>query len=557
MPREDLRGAFVLAAAEALQSTALTKCSRWAAKRRIMGNPFRGPYTTKYHPWAKEVHDSTASFNYSQKGAQLGMSEVAINRALYTIDSLKRDVLYVLPTTRNAIDFSKARFAPALSMSPYLRSIFTDTNSIGLKQAGSNTMYIRGSRGDSNLKSIPVSTLILDEVDEFDQKAIGLALTRLDGQLFKSVFGLSTPTIADYGINKLYKDTTQEHFAFKCPHCGRNTELIWPDCFELCGESVNDPDRHKSYIKCKECKHKLDQELKPEFLSKGFWQVMNPNSDTDHRGFYINQLYSFTVSPGELATYYLAGLSDEIAMQEFFNSRLGLPFIGEGAKITDEHFEACRREHTTNDARPRSVNDGVYTLGVDQGLWNYYTVYRWDLPGWCKGVNHVATPTLVDRGKFYENDREAELSRLMREWQIRACVIDADPNTLDASKFALAYPQYVFLCRFRSGQTGKEIAVSEYAQDVPMLTVDRSSWLSQTLGRFRTNQINLPTDIGYEYRDHVKAIIRTYVKDRSGNYTTKYVSTKADHYALSACYAELALPCIGARETNSDISEFL
>ena len=185
----DLLTEMTWSIADGLQSRTLTSCSRWTQKRRIMGEPFPGRFRFTHHPWLREMMDSSAHFNYSMKGAQLGVTECLISIAFYTIDQLKRDVLYVLPTSKNASDFSKARFNTALKNSPYLSAIFTDTNCIELKQAGSNTLYIRGSRGNSNLKSIPVSVLLLDEVDEMDQKAIWLALERLSGQLSKTVWG--------------------------------------------------------------------------------------------------------------------------------------------------------------------------------------------------------------------------------------------------------------------------------------------------------------------------------------------------------------------------------
>ena len=194
----------------------------------------------------------------AMKAAQLGITEAGINRAFFTLDQLKRDVLYVLPTTLNASDFSKARFATALKLSPYLKQLFVDTNTVGLKSTGTNVLYIRGSRGDSNLKSIPVSELVLDELDEMDTKAIWLALERLSGQIEKHVVAISTPTVPKYGIHKLFLTSTQEHFYFNCPHCSRWTELVWPDCVEIIGETVSDPRCQDSFIKCKECKHKLD-----------------------------------------------------------------------------------------------------------------------------------------------------------------------------------------------------------------------------------------------------------------------------------------------------------
>ena len=239
--------------ADGLKNRTLTTCSRWANRRRIMGGDFPGPYSDKYHPWVQEMHDSWAPFNWAMKGAQLGVTEVAINRALYTIDKLKRDVMYVLPTTKNASKFSKGRFGPALALSPYLKGIFTDINSVDLKQAGTNCLYISGSRGDSNLKSVPVSELILDEVDEMDQKAIWLALTRLDGHIEKHVWGISTPTVHNHGIHKLFKTSTQEQFVFQCPGCSHRIFLTWPDNVEIIGESVTDPRCLESFLKCHLC----------------------------------------------------------------------------------------------------------------------------------------------------------------------------------------------------------------------------------------------------------------------------------------------------------------
>src|SRR3972149_2753656 len=92
---DDLRATI----ADGLKNRTLTTCSRWANRRRIMCGDFPGPYSEKFHPWVHEMHDSWAPFNWAMKGAQLGVTEVAINRALYTIDKLKRAVMYVLPTT--------------------------------------------------------------------------------------------------------------------------------------------------------------------------------------------------------------------------------------------------------------------------------------------------------------------------------------------------------------------------------------------------------------------------------------------------------------------------
>lgn len=553
----DLLEALKTSFSNGMTSNSITSCYRWAQKRRRMGEPFPGPYSATHHPWVTELHDSEASFNWAMKGAQLGVTEVGINRAFYTLDIGKRDVLYVLPTALNASDFSKARFSTALSHSPYLKELFTDTNTVNLKQTGTNTLYIRGSRGDSNLKSIPVSELILDEVDEMDQKQIDLALTRLDGQIKKHVWGISTPTIPNYGIHKLYLSSTQERFGFVCPSCSRHTELIWPDCIEMIGEHVADKRVHESYLKCKECQQKLDHHSKPEWLRKGFWIVGDKQANPDHRGFHVSQLYSFTVKPGELVTYYLKGLGDEMAMKEFNNSRLGLPFVGDGAKITEDDLNRCLKRHSKEDARPEFGGRRIITMGVDQGKWSYVSINEWFFPEWTIDINAASHCKLLYETKFFEDEWDHRLDTLMREWQVLACVIDADPWPMEARRFARRFPGYVWLCRYRKGVTAKEISIAD-DNGAPMATVDRTSWLSASLGRFRNpHRIDLPIDVSLEYREHLKSPVRTYEKDDDGNSRAVYVSTGPDHFAHAQNYAEIALPLVAAREMNQDIKAFL
>jgi len=541
--------------ADGLVGGSLTSCSRWASKRRIMGEPFPGPYSWVHHPWVRDMHDSKASFNYAMKSAQMGVTEVAINRAFYVLDQLKRDVLYVLPTSLNASDFSKGRFSVALKLSKYLNDLFTDTNTVNLKQAGTTNLYIRGSRGDSNLKSIPVSELILDELDEMDQKQIWLALERLSGQTRKCVWGVSTPTIPNKRIHGLYLTGTQEHFTFKCPRCSRWTELVWPDCIELIGESVHDVRCQESYLKCKECKGRLEHKEKIDWLSEGVWKAFAENPNFDIRSFYINQLYSFTVSPGEIVVAHFRGLGDEAACQEFNNSKLGLPYIGEGAQVTDGQIEDAIGRHTMNDDRPRT-SGRLITMGVDQGKWNYYTVCEWFVDQLANDINVAAHCKVLAHGKFLEDDWNT-LRELMSEWQVLACVIDADPQINEARRFAKEFPGYVYLCRYRRGKVGKEIAISEEDTDAPLATVDRTNWLTASLGRFRTKRIKLPADVSLEYREHMKALVRTYVRDEDNNPVATFVETAADHFAHSLNYAEIGLPLAASITTGEDVGKFL
>lgn len=536
-----------------LVSRTLNKCSRWACHRREMGEPFPGLYSFDFHPWCREPHDCQASFISVMKGAQLGMTEAAINRAFFTVDVLKRDVLYVLPTALNASDFSKSRFNTALLYSPYLKGLFTDTNTVGLKQAGGVNLYIRGSRGDSNMKSVPASVLILDEADEMDQRQIWLALERLSGQKKKTVFSLSTPTIPNYGIHKLFLQGTQEHYRFKCPHCGKRTELLYPDCLEICGETITDPDIKWSFIKCMECGHKLEQESKPEFLAHAIWEPSVTGVDEDHRSFYVNQLYSYTVNPGELALAYFRGVGDEAAMVEFHNSKLGLPYIPDGGQVTESEIDNAIRPYFKENQRPEIGSMSTIVMGIDQGKMNHIVIVEFTLRG-AGDLNAAAFAKVLAEFKL-PGDDFSTLDPLMREWQIKAAVIDADPQINDARRFARRFPGYAYLCRYRRGVTGKELQVSEEDSGAPIVTVDRTNWLDASMGRFHSDRVHLPADTSLEFKDHIKALVRTYEKDEQGNPKAVYLNTGPDHYAHAFNYAEIALPLAAGVVAGGDVDD--
>jgi hypothetical protein len=517
-----------------------------------MGAPFEGPYSFKYHPWCREPHDSTASRNTIMKAAQLGLTEVAINRSLFTVDVLKRDVLYVLPTALNASDFSKSRFNTALMYSDYLKELFTDTNTVGLKQAGGVNLYIRGSRGDSNLKSIPVSVLVLDEADEMDQRAIQLAFERLSGQKHKLILSLSTPTIPQFGIHKMFLQGTQEHYYFKCPKCSKQTEFIFPDCLEICGESVTDPDIKRSFLKCKECQGKLEHEAKLDFLKYAKW-FPTVNVEEDHRSFYINQLYSYTVTPAELALAYFLGLGDEAAMVEFHNSKQGLPYIPDGGQVTESEIDNAIRNYFKETQRPNLGSDRMIVMGVDQGKMLHIVIMEFQMQG-GSDLNAAMFGKLLWEGKV-PGDDFGNLDPFMREWQVKACVLDADPQINDARRFARRFPGYVYLCRYRKGVTGKEISLAEEDGGAPVITVDRTNWLDASMGRFHSDRIALPADLSLEFRDHIKALVRTYEKDTQGNPKAIYLSTGPDHFAHALNYAELALPMAAGVVSGGNIDE--
>ena len=552
---ESLAKVFRESIASGLKRRTLTSCSRWTQACVFMGKPFPGPFNYKHHPWTRDMCDSEAGHNVGQKSAQMGFTVVAMCRTFFKIDVERQNCLYLLPTkTPDATDFSATRFDPMLELSPHLEKLFSDVKNVATKRAGSSTLYIRGANSRSGLKSIPVAFLVFDEYDEMPEENIPLALERMSGQLQKQVWAISTPTVPNWGINKLFLASTQEHFFFKCPCCGQQTELIFPDCLKICGNSALDPDVNLSHLICKECKGVLEHKAKSEFLSTGHWEALG-HKDYQQRGFYINQMYSPTVTPVELAKSYHLSLSDQSAEQEFYNSKLGDAHIVDGARINDVVLNEAIRNYRKTDNQPN--DNGIVTMGVDIGKWLHFEIARWYPKHFGNDINALSECNVICEGKVADF---SELDKLMHEWRPRQVVVDANPERRKAYEFAMRFYPHVKLCLYGKGLNDKSMQLGSKGVNDPQsvyIQVDRTSWLDMALGRFYRKSITLPVDVSHEYREHLKSPVRVYEKDRDGNPVGKYINTSADHFAHARCYNEIALPLAVSIAHGQDIAKFL
>jgi hypothetical protein len=531
-----------------LEKQSIAKCSDWAQRYRIMGQPFPGPYRFTYHPWVKQMHDDESPFIVGQKGAQVGFTEVALNKAFYAIDIKLWSVFYVLPASiPDATDFSASRFDVALELSNHLNKLFSETKNIGHKRAGNCNFFLRGSRSRSQLKSLPINLLILDELDEMVQENISLALERLSGQKEKQVFMLSTPTIENTGINAYYRESTQASFTFSCPHCNQYITLQYPDSIKITAEHLHDQRINDTHLICYKCHKKLDHETKTEWLAAGQWVEQYPGRNI--KGYHVNQLYSTTVTPVEFAIAYFKAQSNPSDEQEFFNNKVGITHTVEGAKITDQHIQSCTKEFVKH----MPLQSTLITMGIDVGKWIHYEVDDWLFTGaLTSDINLLAIPRILAEGKVLNFE---DLVVIMRDYKVLFSVIDAQPEKRKAFELAQQLYGRIKLCYYTTQIQGKQIVPSEEHA----IQVDRTSWLDLSLGRFKNQTIDLPQDLSIEYKNNIKALVRVYKKDQSGNPIGVYVKNEndADHFAHARNYSEIALKFAATLASSQTIKGIL
>jgi hypothetical protein len=199
----------------------------------------------------------------------------------------------------------------------------------------------------------------------------------------------------------------------------------------------------------------------------------------------------------------------------------------------------------------RSTGNMLITMGVDVGKFLHWEIDQWDIDRsiGSPDINIISTPRVLAHGKVMNFE---ELDGLMYQYGVGYCVIDANPERRKALEFAQRMYGRVRLCFYGNGVSGKTIHLHN---DIELtMTVDRTSWLDLSLGRFRSKRIRLPIDTTLDYKNHLCSLVRLYKLDKNGNPTGSYVKgSEDDHYAHARNYAEMALPLCAGLQTSQDM----
>ena len=556
----------LLSDSEYVESTAFTKCSRWAPKYRRMQGDL--PYSLDRFPYVKDIMDSKARRNWVQKGAQTGLTETSITISLFTNIQEGRDVIYYFPTKVKMTEFSCSRIDDAIILSPFISSRCTMKNR-DLKRFGAATTFMLGANSPTDLKSTSAGRLILDEFDEMSPKAVYLAEERTSGQLDKDVkiWGFSTPKIPDAGIDLKFRESTREHFFFKCPHCSENVDLWFEEDSQFHCLEIPDDDPAQAYYKCWKCRGEISHVDKPQIFASGFYaskapdgspQEPDPELFKNNRGFYVPQMYSPSVTPEEFAIKYQRGIAGDIdGLREFYNSALGMPFLEDIFRVTNKHIrnaKALKPYRISGIDLPVKQKEHFTTLGIDQGKPHYWVAVSWKFDMTRPGdANDRATGTVIGYGKILEDDWY-RFGDLMRLYRVQLAIIDHDPQPTQAREFARSINGYIKLCMRTVGNAGREYTLQKDPQDkgADVVKCDKVSWLTKTLSRIMNGDLRLPLDLDHEFEKHLTALTRTMDKDRQ---KAVFVNpeNRPDHYADALSYAELALKVLNPAMTTSDL----
>ncbi|HEX8708037.1 MAG TPA: terminase gpA endonuclease subunit [Pyrinomonadaceae bacterium] len=547
----------------------------WAeAYRRIEGRPFSLDYRPAtaeepargYEP-LKQIYDDDHPFIVIMKPAQVGLSELAISRALHALDVGARywktsndglNVGYLFPTQDALYDFSKERISGIKDESDKLGDFFTDFDDVGFKKAGHSYFYIRGAWSTKALKSFKADLLIFDEYDEMLPRAVALAVKRLRHSQVKRQIRLSTPTLPNKGIHESYLQSDQQEWEVHCSGCDgwnsldffRDVKVEGADYEEWKEREEESIHRSTITVACPSCRQTLSDD---DRFGPGRWVARRPEI-TRIRGYHVPALCFPSVSLSELA---IAAIStDPEQVTEFYRSDLGVPYTPKDSAVTDEMLKQLSVS-LPNGMLPAGVvwRDG--TLGVDGGKRYHYRVSGTGPDGRRYVLAMGALTHDEDRGIF------EKLDELMERFHVRQAVIDGsyDPTAIKAwadkhrGRVRRAfYPNTDFkgeMFRLPGSEEKKMHGVAVKKAD-PLkvedtVQINRDMAMDAVYSMVATASEVWPASIHNdpEVVVHMKAPTRVMVKNQEGQEMPKWVHKNRDdlfHACVYDLVARLTLP---------------
>jgi hypothetical protein len=477
----------------------------WAEKTPIVldGKPF----SFHRHEYLREPYEDAHPHVVEMKAAQMGLTSKAMLKAIYGARYRNyKGILYLFPSKTDVTDFSKGRIDPLIGDNPeVIGKWIRETDAANIKKVWNSFIYLRGMNSRVGLKSIPVDLVIFDELDEAPQNAVDMAMERMAHSEIREVLKLSNPTLPDYGIDKAFQETDQRYWHLKCPHCGEWTclEETFPNSLlEIDGRVIR---------ACGKCW----AELHP---AAGEWVAKRP-SITDKRGYHYSQLFSQFVDPGDILRQFRTTTN----LTDFYNLKIGIPWVEATNRLsTQEVLALCGSEGITEQ------DSGPCSMGVDQGKHLHVVIGK-------KGPE-AGKDKILHLGVYQD---WSELDRLMKNFKVLRCVVDALPEIRNGRSFAERFRGRVYLNYYQEFQKG----IYSWNEKDLVVTCNRTESLDASHNEILYGRVLLPKEceVTRDFALQLHNVAKRLEEDEeTGSKRYVYVKLGIDHFRHAFNYECMA-----------------
>jgi len=503
----------------------------WCKKVNLGGRPFQ----IEGHEFERAMLEEEAPRQCFKKGAQIGITETQILKTMHGLlySRYPQGVLYLFPTVNDVTDFSKGRFGPLLAENEAISEQVSSTDAVAVKRVRKAMLYLRGARAtgkiegqkktSSQLKSVPVDRIVFDEVDEMESEMVDLALERMSHSTVKEEIYLSTPSICNFGIDRLYNESDGRIWVIRCPKCQRDCclELDFPECVKFKSDG-------KAYRACVKC----GGELHPK---DGRWIAQYPDRK-DMAGFWISQLNSIFVDPGKILKAFNDPPNGNKA--EVYNSKLAMAFVNaQDQLVINDVYGCCRQDAMAMNHR------GPCAMGVDVGAMLHVVV------GFRPKEKQLQICYLARVSSF------SDIHDIAQRFGVRSAVIDMEPELRKAREFAQAEPYPVFLCDYQDSITTEPV----FDEERRLVKVNRTLACDASHDLIFSNLLVLPrrneeVEIFAKQCCNLAKVLEENPETGSRQY--RYRKLNEDHYRHALNYFCIAARMVGLYEEMTPEKEF-
>jgi len=538
-------------------------------------NPIVGgeKWSFKGHEWQKDVSDDTTREQATQKCSQIGFSEIYIRKALGMVAHYNLNATYVMPTKEMINSFVPARFDPVILNSPKLRSMITKRNNTSHKMfKNGKNLYISHSNSEAARLSTALDMVIMDEFDRCDDSNYDAWPQRLGHSEYKIYDCFSTPTVSDYGINALFKQSDQKYYMIKCLACNEWQVMTFPDSIKFKKGLLNLPPFHpempqrtgvdkldwkhkyldrEPYIGCKKCDKRLDRtrsELKE-------WVATYESKGVSGRQISrFNVPWDPVTKRGHNAVTILDVFFQMNGLLEFYNQVLGEPYDKTSDSINRENLLQCCASEASGFTSLMKRSEGITFMGIDQGKNLHITIYR--VNGVFLDLIYAEEKAMArgDDGQAFGLDEVvSEVRELCERFNTVRGVCDGSPDINLPRALAEALPG-VFCWAFFNKNLN---AYTEPTDKNKAIGINRTWVLNSVSNMVKKShsqfELRVPSNFyktseGKEFESHFRSAKKSIIE--KGDHTTGIIKketvwikkkNEADHYLLSSCYALVAV----------------
>lgn len=503
----------------------------WALK---VPEPKAGKLDFDRYPFQRELYSQEAALMEEaavKKATQVGVSTWLLRWVLYLCDTAGLNSLYLFPKRKQMYDFSDARVATAIALSPYLKGRIpaSSINNKGLKRIGTGWLYARGSESSDDLQSVDADGLAMDEYDDLRQENVPDAERRVSGSNEPRTRRVGVPTLPNYGIDAIYKATDQRDWVVPCPRCGLRQPLTYEDNVDEGKIDFDNAVVHEApRVVCRGWKEDRDAEgltcREPLDVLQGEWVAKYP--DRGIRGYNMPRLIVAHTNLVKIVT--ARQKTDPTEMTTHRNKDLAEAYAPAEGRLTDDAIAAATRDDLPAEADAPYEPGRLITMGIDVA----------SVRGLHIRISEHVSDTLKLPLFVGEVEGFVQAERLFVRYGVNMACVDHLPDGRLGMALADRHPGRVYLANFAELKSG----VLDVKPEIRRVSVRRTELIDATLDRIRMQRTLLPSEATRpkDYKEHLQAVHRVTGLDDKLRKFAKYDATGDFDFVMAECYDQLA-----------------